>query len=39
MIDPQSDSLRFYQLGNSYKHKVEHIGHAPDWPQDDVLLI
>ncbi len=39
LIDPQSDSLRFYQLGNSYKHKVEHIGHAPDWPQDDVLLI
>ena len=39
LIDPQSDSLRFYQLGNSYKHKVEHIGHALEWPQDVVLLI
>ncbi|WP_127585643.1 CRISPR-associated endonuclease Cas2 [Paenibacillus koleovorans] len=26
VIDPDQDSLRFYQLGNSYKHKVEHIG-------------
>ena len=26
LIDPQTDSLRFYQLGNHYKSKVEHIG-------------
>lgn len=39
LIDPQLDSLRFYQLGNAYKTKVEHVGRAPQWPQDDVLLL
>ncbi|WP_026342139.1 CRISPR-associated endonuclease Cas2 [Paenibacillus fonticola] len=26
IIDPDQDSLRFYQLGNNYKNKVEHVG-------------
>ncbi|MFD0589149.1 CRISPR-associated endonuclease Cas2 [Paenibacillus sp. GCM10027627] len=26
IIDVKQDSLRFYQLGNNYKSKVEHIG-------------
>lgn len=26
IIDPEQDSLRFYQLGSNYKSKVEHIG-------------
>jgi len=26
IIDKNEDSLRFYQLGNNYKNKVEHIG-------------
>lgn len=39
LIDPDADSLRFYQLGNSYKTWVEHIGRAPQWSQDDVLLV
>jgi CRISPR-associated protein Cas2 len=26
IIDQDQDSLRFYQLGNNYKTKVEHIG-------------
>lgn len=26
IIDENLDSLRFYQLGNNYKTKVEHIG-------------
>lgn len=26
IIDKDQDSLRFYQLGNNYKNKVEHIG-------------
>lgn len=39
LIDPDKDSLRFYQLGNKYKSKVEHIGCSPQWSQDDVLLI
>ncbi|MNI64510.1 CRISPR-associated endonuclease Cas2 [compost metagenome] len=26
IIDKDQDSLRFYQLGNNHKNKVEHIG-------------
>lgn len=26
IIDEELDSLRFYQLGNNYRSKVEHIG-------------
>lgn len=39
LIDPQTDSLRFYQLGNHYKSKVEYVGLAPQWSQDDILLL
>ena len=38
IIDPKKDSLRFYQLGNNYQAKVEHIGLAPAYSQDDVLI-
>ena len=39
LIDPAEDSLRFYQLGNQYKAKVEHVGRAPQWEQDGILLV
>lgn len=26
LIDPEQDSIRFYQLGNQYKNKIEHVG-------------
>lgn len=26
LIDPKTDSLRFYHLGNQYRTKVEHVG-------------
>lgn len=39
LIDPQQDSLRFYQLGNNYKSKVEQLGLSPTWAQDDLLLL
>ena len=26
LIDPDSDSLRFYYIGNKWKKKIEHIG-------------
>lgn len=29
LIDPATDSLRFYYLGNNWQHKVEHIGAKP----------
>ncbi len=39
LIDPEADSLRFYRLGDRYKSKVEHVGVAPQWSQDDILLL
>ena len=39
LIDPDQDSLRFYQLGNHYKNKVEHVGLHPPFSQDEVLLL
>lgn len=38
LIDPEVDSLRFYQLGNHYQNKVEHIGVRPAFHQDGVLI-
>ncbi|THU04479.1 CRISPR-associated endonuclease Cas2 [Lampropedia puyangensis] len=29
LIDPDLDSLRFYYMGQNWKHKVEHIGAKP----------
>lgn len=26
LINPEKDSLRFYYLGNEWRHRVEHIG-------------
>lgn len=39
LIEPETDSLRFYRLGNQYKQNVEHIGVQPTYAQDSVLLI
>lgn len=39
IIDNDEDSLRFYHLGNNYKTKVEHIGVAPEFSQDDILIM
>lgn len=38
LIDPDLDSLRFYQLGNNYKNKVEHVGVQPLVEQDGLLM-
>lgn len=29
IIDPEVDSLRFYYLGDKWKHRIEHIGAKP----------
>lgn len=40
ICDPKTDSLRFYNLGNSYSTKVEHYGAKPTPDTDsDTLLI
>ena len=38
LIDPQKDSLRFYNLGNHYANKVEHIGAKPGFDVTETLL-
>ncbi|KYG90612.1 CRISPR-associated endonuclease Cas2 [[Bacillus] sp. KCTC 13219] len=39
LIDETEDSLRFYQLGNNYKSKVEHIGAKETIEVEDVLIL
>lgn len=39
LIDPEADSLRFYQLGANYQSKVEHFGRHPQFSQDSVLIL
>ena len=39
IIDKNSDSLRFYYLGNNYKSKIEHIGAKASFNIEDVLII
>ena len=29
IIDPEVDSIRFYYLGDNWKHRVEHVGAKP----------
>ena len=39
IIDTQKDSLRFYELGNKYQSKVEHIGAKSGYSPEDVLMV
>lgn len=39
IIDPNQDSLRFYQLGNNYKNKIEHIGIKESIDMEDPLIL
>jgi CRISPR-associated protein Cas2 len=39
LIDKEKDSLRFYNLGNKYKTKVEHIGAKPSLDLEGVLTL
>jgi len=39
IINPDEDSLRFYNLGNSYKEKVIHMGIKPSLPLEGSLII
>lgn len=38
-IDPNTDSVRFYQLGANWKPKVEHVGAKPALDLDGPLLL
>ncbi|OYP35557.1 CRISPR-associated endonuclease Cas2 [Rhodopirellula sp. MGV] len=38
-IDPEKDSVRFYQLGNNWKDRIEHHGSKPSTDIDGPLII
>ena len=39
LIDPEQDSIRFYNLGNKYHHRIEHIGVKDSYEADGVLMV
>jgi CRISPR-associated protein Cas2 len=39
IIDKDTDSLRFYYLGNNYKSKIEHIGAKESFDVEGILII
>ena len=39
IIDKNSDSLRFYYLGNKYNTKIEHIGAKPGFDIEGTIII
>lgn len=39
LIDRQTDSLRFYNLGNNYKKKVDHTGVKASYDMEGPLIL
>ncbi len=39
LIDEETDSLRFYYLGDNYHNKIEHFGYKPSMDMEGPLLI
>jgi len=39
LIDESCDSLRFYELGNAYHNKIEHIGAKDSYDAEGVLMV
>lgn len=39
LIDPQEDSLRFYNLGDKYKNKVEHVGTKTSFDLEGPIIL
>ncbi|MEF9987914.1 MAG: CRISPR-associated endonuclease Cas2 [Christensenella sp.] len=39
LIDTAADSLRFYNLGNKWESKIEHIGAKAGYNPQDLLLL
>lgn len=39
IMDPKTDSLRFYNLGNHYENRIEHFGCKETYFPDDPILL
>lgn len=38
VIDPKTDSLRYYFLGSNWKNKIVHVGAKPSIELDGILI-
>ena len=38
LIDTSTDSLRFYNLGNRFDHRVEHLGVHPSYDTKEAFI-
>lgn len=38
-IDLQTDSLRFYNLGDNYHSRIEHVGKNPGYDAEGLLVV
>lgn len=39
IIDSQKDSLRFYNLGNAFHTRVDHVGAKSGYQPDELLML
>ena len=39
IMDPEKDSLRFYNLGNHYESRIEHIGVKASYAPEGLLML
>lgn len=39
LIDEETDSLRFYYLGNNWKKRTEHVGAKETYDSEGVLIV
>ena len=39
IIDEQTDSLRFYNLGNQYRTRIEHLGAKPAYDPEGTMIL
>ena len=39
LMDEETDSLRFYYLGNRYENKIEHFGCKETYMPDDPMIV
>lgn len=39
LIDQEKDSLRFYNLGNKYARKTQHVGAKPSYEAEGTLML
>lgn len=39
IIDPEQDSLRFYNLGAKYSNRIDQIGKVRHLPEDEIMMV